>query len=59
MLQNARMVIIYIQNTVVYVLHVCRLAPENGRDTEIIAQRKIGRNWTVRLSSEEFSFSAL
>jgi hypothetical protein len=59
MLQNARMVIIYIQNTVVYVLHVCRLAPENGRDTEIIAQRKIGRNWTVRLSSEEFSFSTL
>ena len=58
MLQNARMVIIYIQNTV-YVLHVCRLAPENGRDTEIIAQRKIGRNWTVRLSSEEFSFSTL
>jgi hypothetical protein len=58
MLQNAGMVIIYIQNTV-YVLHVCRLAPENGRDTEIIAQRKIGRNWTVRLSSEEFSFSTL
>jgi hypothetical protein len=59
MLQNARMVIMYIQNTVVYVLYVCRLAPENGRDTEIIAQRKIGRNWTVRLSSEEFSFSTL
>ena len=47
MLQNARMVIIYIQNTV-YVLHVCRLAPENGRDTEIIAQRK---NWE-KLDSE-------
>ena len=48
-----------IQNTVVYVLYVCRLALENGRDTEIIAQRKIGRNWTVRLSPEEFSFSTL
>jgi hypothetical protein len=35
-----------IQNTVVYVLYVCRLALENGRDTE-------------RLSPEQFTFSTL
>jgi hypothetical protein len=48
MLQNARMVIIYIQNTVVYVLYVCRLAPENGRDTEVYSSAK---NWE-KLDSE-------
>jgi hypothetical protein len=48
MLQNARMVIIYILNNLVYVFYLCCVALEDERIQRSIAQRK---NWK-KLDSE-------